>query len=171
MKFQKGLLEDVSKPASERPAEKTAPATEVRTDRPAIDNDRLFQTHRRTSRSFRQYLKLLGIVSVFVAAAGFLVFYLTLPSVGDRVRAPQGLEQAVRSHFLDTEKRTATDIAFYHCGEFYWASVDVEKRPDIKTNPIYGIGTYTARAVGDTESGWKITAAPVTSAEPTAPCG
>lgn len=171
MKFQKGLLEDVSKPASERSDDNAVPTTDVRTTGLAIDDDRLFQTHRRTGRSWRQYVKLLGVVSVFVTAAGIVIFYLTLPSVGDRVRAPQGLEEAMRSHFLDTEKRTATDIEFYYCGEFYWARVDVEKRPDIKTNPIYGIGTYTARAAGDPENGWQITAVPVTSAEPPAPCG
>ena len=167
MKFQKGLLDDLIERPPEPEKEKPRPA--VTTSGPSSDNDHLFETHQRTTRSWKQYLKLLGIVSVFVVIAGGAIFYLTLPSFGDRVRAPQGLEPAMRSHFLDTEKRTANDIAFYFCESYYWARVEVEKRPDIKTNPVYQIGTYVARATASGD-GWAITATPVTSPEIDVPC-
>jgi hypothetical protein len=167
VKFQKGLLDDLierpAEPEKEKP--QRADAGSVQTS----DNDHLFETHQRVTRSWKQYLKLLGIVSVFVVLAGGAVFYLTLPSFGDRVRAPQGLEPAMRSHFLDTEKRTANEIAFYFCDSYYWARVEVEKRPDITTNPIYQIGTYVARATAEGDR-WTITAQPVTSPEIDVPC-
>lgn len=167
MKFQKGLLDDLIKQPPEPQKAKAAPAAPTG-DRQR-DNDHLFETHQRTTRSWQQYLKLLGIVSVLVFLGGVAIFYLTLPSFGDRVRAPQGLEEAMRSHFLDTEKRTANDITFYYCDSFYWARVEVEKRPDITTNPIYQIGTYAARATADGSS-WRITAVPVTSPDIDVPC-
>jgi hypothetical protein len=167
VKFQKGLLDDLV----ERPPEpeKKKPRPAVAGSAPPIDNDHLFETHQRTTRSWQQYLKLLGIVSVLVVLAGGAIFYLTLPSFGDRVRAPQGLEPAMRSYFLDTEKRTANDIAFYFCDTYYWARVEVEKRPDITTNPVYQIGTYVARATADGDE-WKISAVPVTTPEIDVPC-
>ena len=131
--------------------------------------NRLFQTHVESSGKSRTYLKLLGIVVVVVIIAGIVVSYVTLPQPGDLVRAPKGLEEAVRDHFLVNEKRTATDVTVYYCGTFYWARVGVEKRPDIKTNPLYLLSTYTARATAD-EGKWKIMSGPVTSPEMDVPC-
>jgi hypothetical protein len=167
MKFQKGILDDLNKPNAprdEKPftAERAVPLTRAR-------EDRLFQTHDRTSRSGTQYLRLLSVVSVLVVIAGALALYLTLPDIGDQVRAPKGLEEAVRTHFLDVEKRNAGDIFFYYCEDYYWARVEVETRPDVKTNPSYQIGTYAARA-STASSGWEIKAIPITSSELERPC-
>ena len=170
MKFQKGLLDDLKKPADSAASNQVRPQKAAADAVPFPDDDRLFQTHQRVSRSWGEYVKLLIIVSVFVVIAGAVAFYLTLPNVGDQVRPPRGLEEAVRSHFLDVEKRNAGDILFYYCETFYWARVEVEKRPDIKTNPVYQIGTYAARAAR-TDAGWQITAAPITAAEIDRPCG
>ncbi len=169
MKFQKGLLDDVSKRPAKVETNAGRPQEQVRGASNEVD-DRLFQTHRRTTRSWQQYLKLLGIVSILVITAGGVIFYLTLPRFGDKVGAPKGLEDAVRTHFVDVEKRTTGDIDFYFCDNYYWARVNVEKRPDIKTNPVYQIGTYTARATGNSETGWKIAATPLTSADADQPC-
>ncbi len=166
MKFQKGLITDQREPEA-KPQRESPPSDEVRKDS-AIPGDRLFQTHRRTARSWKQYLKVLAVVSVFVVIASGAIFYFTLPRYGDLVRAPHGLEQAVRTHFLDVEKRTATDIEFYYCETYYWARVDVETRPDIQTNPIFQIGTYTAR--GSSDAGWNITASPAEGPERAEPC-
>ncbi len=168
MKFQKGLLNDLIQPppTDEKPVEKI----EERPEPPAANTDHLFQTHQRAARSWRQYLKVLGIVVVFVVVAGAATVYLTLPRFGSPVRAPYSLDQAVKSHFLDVEKRTVTEMEFFFCDTYYWARVEVEKRPDIKTNPIYQIGSYTARATSDGEDKWAITAAPTTAPDTDIPC-
>ncbi|MEO6050222.1 MAG: hypothetical protein ABIP78_02685 [Pyrinomonadaceae bacterium] len=134
------------------------------------DKNRLFQTHQKSSGSSRNYLKLLGILAVVVVVAGVLISYFTLPRFGDAVRAPKGLEVAVRDHFLVNEKRTSTDITFYNCDTYYWARVGVEKRPDIKTNPIYLVESYKANATARDDGTWTITAKPITSPETDAPC-
>ena len=170
MKFQKGLLDDL-KDTGTKPKPVSPSIDRKLTDRPAFaDQDRLFQTHQRTDRTWRQYLSMLMVITVLVIAGGGLAFYLTLPKPGDQVRPPRGLEAAVRAHFLDVEKRASGDIVFFYCENFYWARVEVEKRPDIKTNPVYQIGSYAARAVPD-ETEWQITAVPITSQELNTPCG
>ena len=133
-----------------------------------VEKNRLFQTVKEETPSERKYLKLFGVVVAVVVAIGLATFYLTLPGVGDKVRAPNGLEDAVRDHFLMKQKRTATDITFYQCGDFYWARVGVETRSDIP-NPLYHVESYSAHAVlrGDA---WDISAAPITSPEMDAPC-
>lgn len=134
------------------------------------DKNRLFQTHQKSSEGSRNYLKLLGILAVVVVVAGVLISYYTLPRFGDAVRAPKGLETAVRNHFLANEKRTSTDIIFYNCETYYWARVGVEKRSDIKTNPIYLIESYKANATARDDGTWTITATPITSPEMDTPC-
>lgn len=170
MKFQKGLLDDLKRASTPREREVVEPRKEITSSRPAEDDDRLFQTHHRTSRSWKQHFVMLSVIAFMVAIAGSLVFYFTLPSRGDQVRPPRGLEAAIRDHFLDVEKRNAGEIAFYYCESFYWARVEVERRPDIKTNPIYQIGSYAARAFEANGAGWKINATPITSRELDVPC-
>ncbi len=173
MKFQKGLLQEIA----QQTAEEERAAQQVASDTPVakpvlgdVEKNRLFETLKEETGSERNYLKLLGIVAVFIVAAGAVIFYMTLPGFGDSIRAPKGLEEAVRDHFLVVEKRTATDISFYNCDAFIGARVNVEVRPDIKTNPVYLIPLYTARAIPRGESAWTITASPVTSREMDVPC-
>ena len=135
------------------------------------DKNRLFQTHKKSSEISRRYLKLLGGFAVIVIIVGVVIGYMTLPRMGDTVRAPKGLEEAVRDHFLLKEKRTSTDITFYYCETYYWARVGVEKRSDIKTNPLYLIASYKAKASAQADGIWTITAEPLTSVEMDVPCG
>jgi len=135
-----------------------------------VEKNRLFETVKESKRSSRKYGVLLGILAVVILAGAAALSYLTLPKFGDAVRAPRGLEAAVREHFLVAEKRPSTDIEFYYCETFYWARVSVEKRPDIKTNPIYQIGTYSARATETENNTWSISALPITSPETDVPC-
>jgi hypothetical protein len=128
----------------------------------------LFDTLHQEKGSERNYLKLFGIVVFGVIVVGIAFFYLTLPGVGDAIRAPSGLELAVRDHFLTVQKRTATDITFYQCDGFYGARVNVETRSDL-TNPLFMIDTYSARAVHQGDQ-WQITAAPVTPPARYNPC-
>ncbi|MBK7393057.1 MAG: hypothetical protein IPI64_07090 [Chloracidobacterium sp.] len=165
MKFQKGILSDNKPvaPASQPQSTQSPAATAV------VEKDRLFQTVKEETGSERNYLKVLGIVVGLVVIVGGIVFYLTLPGVGDQVRGSTQMEMAVRDHFLTKEKRTATDITFYQCDKYFWARVGVEVRTDIKTNPIYALDKYAAR-IEPSGSAFNIIATPVTSPEIDVPC-
>lgn len=165
MKFQKGILSD-DKPAAPAPPPQTTPEPAAPV---VVEKDRLFQTVKEETGSERNYLKVLGIVVVLVVIAGGIVFYLTLPKIGDQVRGSTQMEMAVRDHFLTKEKRTATDITFYQCDKYFWARVGVEVRTDIKTNPIYALDKYAAR-IEPNGNAFTITATPVTSPEIDVPC-
>lgn len=151
-----------------KPRGKPASGVEIAEHREELDH--LFEAHQQTTQSWRKYLRVFGVVAAVVIIAGAVVAYLTLPGIGDAVRAPAGLENAVRDHMLSAEKRIATDITFYYCDTYYWARVGVEKRPDIKTNPIYLIDRYNARAAAASDGQWSITAAPAISPEDDIPC-
>lgn len=135
------------------------------------DKNRLFETQQKSVRSWHHYFKLLLIVSLFVLVVGAVIFYFSLPGVGDAVKAPEGLEDAVRAHFLDVEKRTMTDTSTYYCENFYWIKVDVEKRPDIVGKPNNNVSKYTAKATQQPDRTWAVTATPVTSEDWGSPCG
>ena len=51
-----------------------------------VEKDRLFETVHKTEDSSRNYFKILGIVGLCVLVIGAVVYYLTLPGVGSRVR-------------------------------------------------------------------------------------
>lgn len=139
-------------------------------DEEEVDKNRLFETHQKSSRSFGQYLKILLIVAAGVILVGAVIFYVTLPGVGDKVRAPAGLEDGIRDHLLVKEKRTATDITVYYCGTFYSASADVETRPDIPGTPINRISRYKITAIQAGSGEWNVTAAPVTGSDEIVAC-
>lgn len=107
-------------------------------DAPADPNDknRLFETHSRAGRSKRGYLQLFGLVVAAVVVVGGIVVFLTMPGTGDEVRAPRGLEDAVKNHFLESEKRSVIAATFYSCGDSYSARVNLENRPDIKARSM-----------------------------------
>lgn len=157
------------KPPASEPKPESPDKPEPHPEATPLKGDRLFQTHDRVERTSRNYLKALGVVLVLVAVGVGVFFYVTLPTTGDRVRAPRGLEDAVRANFVDVQKRDATDIEFYFCDTFYWARVNVEKRPDIKTSPIYLIDKYKARAT-QTDDTWSVTAEPIMSPDMDIPC-
>ncbi len=163
MKFAKGLLDDINE--GDKP-----PVVEVEKAIVDVEKNRLFQTQQESVASSQNYLKLLAIVVVCIAIIGAVVFYLTLPRVGDRIRAPKELEDAVRSHFLDKEKRTATDITFYKCDKYYWAHTEVETRTDIPGNPLSRVSSYATKATPRDDGKWEITALPITSPDMDTPC-
>ena len=164
MKFQKGILEDTKPATPAQPQNTSEPLAPV-----VVEKDRLFQTVKEETGSERSYIKLLGIVVGLVIFIGGIVFYMTLPGVGDQVRGSTQMEMALREHFLTKEKRTTTDITFYQCDKYFWARVGVEVRTDIKTNPIYALDKYTAR-IEPSGNTFNITATPVTSPEIDTPC-
>jgi hypothetical protein len=166
MKILKGILSDEDERT--RQTEQMSEPSVVAPLGGEVEKNRLFQTLKEEAPSERNYLKLLGIVAIIVLVAGVAISYLMMPGVGDEIRAPKGLEPAVRDHFLTKEKRTATDITFYQCDGFYGARVGVETRNDIP-NPIYRIGTYNAR-VSKNDDGWNITAQPTAFPDAVKPC-
>jgi hypothetical protein len=171
VKIQKGVLADTTQEKKEaaQPDPAAAPTTPRVQAAPAVEKDRLFETLKKEEAGNRNYVKLFLIAVVIVLIAGGVIFYMTLPGVGDKVRAPKGLEQAVRDHLLDKQKRVATDIVFYYCGtDFYWAHAGVEKRTDIP-NPIYRLDTYAVKAKG-VDPNWDINSKPVNSADDDKPC-
>lgn len=170
MKFQKGILSDPEpkKPAISVPPPQPLPKPE-RLVLQDVEKNRLFETQEEFHGSTRNYLKAFGIVVIVVLAASALIFYFTLPGIGDQVRTPAGLEDAVRENFSTKQKRTATDIVTYQCEGYYWLEVGVETRTDI-ANPIYKVGTYSAKAEQNAGGEWQITAQPVTSPEKPVPC-
>src|SRR5258708_145906 len=134
------------------------------------DKIRLFETQQRNVRSWYHYFKLLLIVSLFVIVVGGAIFYFTLPGVGDEVKAPSGLEDAVRLHFLDSEKRTMTGASVFYCDQFYWLRVDVEKRPDIVGKPNNTVSKYITKATQQPDGSWQVTATPLTGDDTGTPC-
>ena len=134
------------------------------------DKNRLFETHQKTTRSLGGYIKLILIVALGVTIVGAVIFYVSLPGVGDEVKAPSGLEDAVRLHFLDKEKRTMTGAFVFYCDKFYWVRVDVEKRPDIVGKPNNTVSKFIANAKQQPDGTWAITATPVVGDENAAPC-
>lgn len=165
MKIAKGILSDPADVPPQPPAAKIASSEPPGGD---VEKGRLFETLQAEAPSERNYLKLLGVVAIAVIIGGVIVSYLMIPGVGDEVRVSREVELAVRDHFLEREKRSATDITFFQCDGFYGARVGVETRTDLP-NPIYRIATYRARATasGDT---WTVTAQPITSPEMDTPC-
>jgi hypothetical protein len=176
MKFQKGLLNDLVPKVPRR--EEQNPGTngvESKAKEPLAragsglsEKDHLFETLQEETSHEKNYLKLLGVVVISVIAIGLIAVYLMMPGIGDAVRAPTGLELALRDHFLTIQKRTATDIIVYKCAGYYAARVGVETRNDLP-NPVFRIGTYSAKAV-ETEGRWDVTAAPLTPPDEFVPC-
>ncbi len=134
------------------------------------DKVRLFETQQRKASSSKNYLKFLLVVVLIVIAAGAVIYYVTLPGVGSQILGPKGLEDEIRSHFLDKQKRTAEDITFYKCENSYWARVGVQARTDLPDNPVYKVSTYRAKATRRDDSTWDITAMPITDPDMDVPC-
>jgi hypothetical protein len=169
VKIQKGVLGQTTPEPNVAATEHVA-KVEVQPPRPVVvDKDRLFETLDKEKESTRSYAKLLVLAVIAVIGIGVAIFYFTLPKPGDVVRAPAGLEQAVRDHLLEKQKRTATDIVFYYCGtDTYCGRSGVETRNDLP-NPVFRLATYqvAAHRQGD---GWDISSKPVQSADDDVPC-
>lgn len=134
------------------------------------DKNRLFETHKKATRSLGSYIKVLLVVAVLVAVAGGVLMYVTAPGIGDPVLRPAGLEPELRHHFLDVEKRDATDMAYFLCDGFFWIRVRVETRPDIPGKPHNMVDKYRAKASAATDGRWMITASPILSDADNVPC-
>jgi hypothetical protein len=141
-------------------------------DYPGIANDdknRLFETHTKAGRSVHDYIKVLVPVVVVVLILGGAVVYFTMPGFGDEVRAPSALDEAVKNHFLDNEKRAVEETSYFYCGDFYSARVGLEKRPDITARQL-DAGNRRVTAVESPNGTWQISAVPIAANANLEPC-
>jgi hypothetical protein len=134
-----------------------------------VEKSRLFDTLNEEGRSVHDYLKVLVPVVVAVLVIGGMVVYFTMPGVGDEVRAPQGLEEAVKTYYDDNEKRAVSEVTYFYCKDFYSARVMLEKRPDV-TARQFDHGNRRAIAVENPDGSWSITSNPIAPDENADPC-
>src|SRR5205085_3480429 len=117
MKFQKGILLSDEEKAELRAASAAKHAATPVPAKPLVlgdvEKNRLFETQQEFEGSSNRYLKVLGVLAIVVLIGGGIFFYLTQPGVGDQVKAPAEMENAIRENFLSVQKRTATDIVVY----------------------------------------------------------
>lgn len=133
------------------------------------DKSRLFETHERSTRSIRDYLKVLLPVVLVVVLIGAAVIYFGLPDVGDEVKSPRGLDDAIKLYFLDKEKRSVMEASYYYCSDFYWVRLGLEKRPDITARQM-DEGKRRVIAVERANGAWEISSTPVGENEADIPC-
>ncbi|HMQ02636.1 MAG TPA: hypothetical protein PKD26_01800 [Pyrinomonadaceae bacterium] len=133
-----------------------------------VEKSRLFDTVKDSGRSATDYLKVLGVVVVVVLLAGGLALYMMAPAEGEQVRPPDFLQSAVRTHFIDKEKRSVETATFYLCREFYAARVQLEQRPDITARQM-DEGRRWLKAVEKAKNQWEITSSVDEDDKP--PCG
>ena len=126
-----------------------------------IEKNRLFETHQRSSKSFWDYEKFLIPIILLVIGAVAAAVYFSLPRVGDKVHPPQDLYDAVYDDMLTREKRTATDMIFYYCGDSYTVDVTVESKGVASTKAEDKTTEFEVVAQKAEDGGWKITAAPL----------
>jgi hypothetical protein len=89
------------------------------------DKVRLFQTHNESGKSISHYLKVILPIVLGVIIIGALAFYFMLPSRGDVVRSPSGMEDAIDGYYADTERRSVENVTTYYCEDHYAATVQL----------------------------------------------
>ncbi len=123
-----------------------------------VEKNRLFDTVKGEGRSVRHYLKVMvPVVAAVVIIGGGIVYFMS-PGVGDEVRPPDGLADAVKAHFQDREKRAVTDAVYFLCEDFHSARVTLETRPDITARKMDD-GKRLAAAAERSPGQWEITSA------------
>jgi hypothetical protein len=136
----------------------------------SVDKSRLFDTLNDEGRSVHDYLRVLVPVVVAVLVIGGMAVYFTMPGMGDEVRAPQDLDETLRTYYLDNEKRAVAEVTYFYCKDFYSARVMLEKRPDV-TARQFDHGNRRAVAVEQPNGTWQITSTPIDPDASIDPCG
>lgn len=106
--------------------------------------DELFATHEAAPSNRAKYIKTFAIAAIVGAGIVALVVYLSSAKIGDPVRAPAGLEDAIHNHFLKTEKLEMHEVTVYQCKDAY--AFDAWVTPP--NNSLAGKVKKTAIAIG-----------------------
>lgn len=107
--------------------------------------DELFSTHNAVQSNRTKYIKTFAIVAVLGAAIVALAVYLSSAKMGDAVRTPPGLLEAVNTWFLKNEKLETNEIKTFQCkGAFAveaWVTpMNKSSAGKVKRN-VFAIGT------------------------------
>lgn len=115
--------------------------------------DELFATHDAAPTSRAKYIKTFIIAAVIGALIVALVLYFSQARTGDAVRAPVGLEDAVKSYFLKNEKLDVTEQKTFLCKDAYGIEVWVTPA----TSSTAGKVKKTAIAISrEGDSTWEV---------------
>ena len=120
------------------------------------DKVRLFQTHNASGKNISHYLKVILPIVLGVIIIGVLAFYFMLPSRGDVVRSPSGMEDAIDGYYADTERRSVENVTTYYCEDHYAATVQlvpnsyIPGKPEDKNLPRHVV------AYKKKDAGWEI---------------
>ena len=92
------------------------------------DKVRLFETQKRETEGGRGYLKKflpVAVIAIIIIAG---IIWLMQPGIGDAVKPPKEVEQAVDDYMLSKEHRSVREITFYKCDGYYWVKILAEPR-------------------------------------------
>lgn len=95
------------------------------------DKVRLFETQQRETESGRGYLKKflpVAVVAIIIIAG---IIWLMQPGIGDAVKPPTEVEEAVNDYMLTKEHRSIREITFYKCNGYYWVKILSEPRSSV----------------------------------------
>lgn len=127
----------------------------------AFGKDELFATLDGNEKSKTRYLKTFAIIAVVVLALIAAAMYFYLPDMGEEVRAPAGMEEAVRSHLAAAEKRDFQEMKAFYCKTYYAGQVRVEPRPtNLKPPPGKVTDNYDVAATLKEDGTWTVSAMP-----------
>lgn len=131
---------------------------------------RLFETQQKTSKSIHDYVKhFLPFALIVIVGLGVL-YYFTLPGIGDEVRASNDIYDSVYDYMLTKEKRTATDMTFYKCDGYYWVKVLAQPRAYPTSLRLDPVNQYRLTAKQQADGTYQIATLPLPSAQDDVPC-
>jgi hypothetical protein len=89
---------------------------------------RLFETQQRSSASVHSYvIKFLPVALIAILIIAGVIWFMQ-PGIGDAVRPPKDVADAVDEYMLSKEHRSIREITFYKCSDYYWVRILAEPR-------------------------------------------
>jgi hypothetical protein len=82
--------------------------------------------------------------------------YLSLPGIGDEVKAPKELEDQVYDYMLTKEKRTTSEMVFYKCDGYFWVKLMAEPRAYPPSNLRDPVNQYRLTAAPQVDGAYLI---------------
>ena len=134
------------------------------------DKVRLFETQEKSVKSVHAYAKILLPIALLVIVGLAAVMYFFSPGIGDPVRPPQELSDAVYDYMLTHEKRTASEMTFYKCDGYYSVKIVAEPRSYPPSNLLDAVNQYRLTVREDEGGSRRIATLPLPTNEDDAPC-